>query len=177
MKKRILSVMIAVLVIFLLTGCGESFPDESFTDDGAMETEAPVYDCDYIATMESGNGEAGDSVTVSVRLADGPELYSMGLKLSFDEDTLELVSESSGEAMSSFTYTKPSRLKSDANFIWYATDPFAVDGTVIDLVFKIKDTAEQGEYSIKMTCDPDNTFDANYNEVYIAVDDGIIIVG
>ena len=78
--------------------------------------------------------------------------------------------------MSAFTYTKPSRLISGSNFMWYANDPATANGTVLKLVFMIKDTAVAGDYSVTMTCNSENTYDANNNDVILNFVDGNIVV-
>jgi len=78
--------------------------------------------------------------------------------------------------MASFVYQAPSRLKNGANFIWYANDPATADGNVLNLVFRIKDTAAVGNYSVTMTCDPSGTYDANDNDVNLDFVDGRIVV-
>lgn len=121
-------------------------------------------------------GSTGDEVEVVFNLVNSPELYAMSLKIAFDDTALELVSAESGEAMDAFTYTNPSRLKNGSNFMWYANDPATANGTVLKLVFKIKDTAAVGNYSITMTCDSSNTYDADDNDVVLDFVDGIIVV-
>ena len=100
----------------------------------------------------------------------------MSLKIAFDDTALELVSATSGDAMADFTYTNPSRLKSGSNFMWYANDPATANGTVLKLVFKIKDDTDVGNYSVTMTCDPSNTYDANDKDVNLDFVDGKIVV-
>ena len=121
-------------------------------------------------------GSVGEEVEVVFNLVNSPELYAMGLKIAFDDTALELISAESGEAMSTFTYTNPSRLKNGSNFIWFANDPVIADGTVLKLVFKIKNTATVGSYSVTMTCDTGNTYDADENVVALNFVDGNIIV-
>ena len=121
-------------------------------------------------------GSAGEEVEVIFNLVNSPELYAMSLKITFDDTTLELVSAESGEAMNAFTYTNPSRLKNGSNFMWYANDPAVANGTVLKLVFKIRDSAAVGDYSITMTCDPSNTYDADDNDVELDFVDGSIVV-
>ena len=121
-------------------------------------------------------GSAGEEVEVVFNLVNSPELYAMSLKIAFDDTALELISAESGEAMSAFTYTNPSRLKNGSNFMWYANDPAIANGTILKLVFKIKDSTAVGNYSVTMTCDSGNTYDANDNDVELDFVGGSIIV-
>ena len=131
---------------------------------------------DPTIVIGTATGSAGDEVEIVFNLVNSPELYAMSLKIAFDDTALELVSTESGEAMDAFTYTNPSRLKNGSNFMWYANDPATANGTVLKLVFKIKDTAAVGNYSITMTCDPSNTYDADDNDVVLDFVDGSIVV-
>ena len=121
-------------------------------------------------------GSAGDEVEIVFNLVNSPELYAMSLKIAFDDTALELVSAESGESMNEFVYQAPSNLKNGANFIWYANDPAAANGTALKMVFKIKDTAAVGNYSVAMTCDPSGTYDANDNDVNLDFVGGKIVV-
>ena len=122
------------------------------------------------------SGSVGGEAEVVFNLVNSPKLYAMTLQIAYDDTALELISEESGEAMSGFTYTKPSSLKDGSNFMWYANDPATANGTVLKLVFKIKDSAAVGSYSVSMTCDPNNTYDADENDVELNFVDGIIVV-
>jgi hypothetical protein len=128
-------------------------------------------------TIVIGNatGSMGDEVVVTFDLLNSPELYAMSLKITFDDTALTLISTESGEAMDAFTYTKPSRLKNGANFVWYANDPATANGTVLKLVFRINDVVADS-YSITMTCDPSNTYDADDNDVNLDFVNGSITV-
>ena len=127
-------------------------------------------------TISSESGTCGEEVTLTFRLASSPDLYALSLKLAFDDTALQLVSATNGSSMGAFTYTAPSRLKDGANFIWYANDPANANGTVLTMVFKINDTATQGNYAVSMICDPDNTFDGDGNPVDLQIVDGCITV-
>lgn len=144
-------------------------PEEPDITDGEPSPE-------YTAKTGSASGNVGDEVTVSVDVIKAPDMLAMSLKISYDDDALELTSVTSGEAMSRFTYVKPSKLKSGASFMWYANDPASAIGTALELTFKIKDGASAGDYRIFVTCDGDNTFDENAKNVVIEIVDGSITV-
>lgn len=126
--------------------------------------------------IENAEGKAGDEVTVRIDLMNSPSLYALSLKIGYDDAALQLVSQQSGEAMEGFTYTKPSKLKNGARFMWYANDPAEADGTILKLTFKILDSAAAGEYTITMVNDTTNTYDANDNDVDLAFVNGNILV-
>ena len=136
--------------------------------------QKPITEPTVIVGEVSGN--VGDEVTVLVDVVNAPELITMGLSITYDESALEWVSVESGEAMSAHTFTAPSRLRSGANFMWYANDPASVNGTVLELVFKIKEDTAYGDYTITMICDPENTNDANYEPVALDTVNGKITV-
>ena len=113
----------------------------------------------------NGAGATGDEIKIAFDLFNSPELYAMSLKVQFDDAALTLISAESGEAMGDFTYTAPSRLRKGSNFMWYANDPAACNGTVLTLTFKINAGTAAGAYPITMTCDSNNTYDANDRDV------------
>ena len=122
------------------------------------------------------SGVVGDEVEIAFELVNSPALYAMSLKIGYDDTALQLVSQQSGEAMEGFTYTKPSKLKNGARFMWYANDPAEADGSILKLTFKILDSAAAGEYTITMVNDTSNTYDANDNDVDLAFVNGNILV-
>ena len=126
--------------------------------------------------IENAEGKAGDEVTVRIDLINSPSLYALSLKIDYDDTALQLVSQQSGEAMEGFTYTKPSKLKNGARFMWYANDPAEANGSILELTFKILDSAAAGEYTIAMVNDTSNTYDANDNDVDLAFVNGNILV-
>ncbi len=126
--------------------------------------------------ISNGTGVAENEVEITFNSFNIPALYAMSLKISFDDTALTLVSAESGVAMSAFTYSPPSKLKNGSNFMWYANDPAACNGTVLKLTFKINQETATGVYPITMTCDSSNTFDANDNDVALEFADGKIVV-
>ena len=144
--------------------------DESYNENEDEPIVGPTI------VIGNATGNVGDEVTITFDLLNSPQLYAMFLTIGFDDTALTLISESSGEAMDAFTYTKPSQLKSGANFMWSANDPATANGTVLELVFKINDGATVGDYAITMTCDPSNTYDADDNDVNLAFVEGSITV-
>lgn len=148
--------------------------DPSEPTEPAEPTE-PVLPEGPVIVIGNVTGAVGQQVEVTFDLQNSPALYAMSLKIGFDDTALTLVSAESGEAMGSFTYMAPSRLKNGSNFMWYANDPAAADGTVLTLVFAIN-TGAAGTYPITMTCDPGNTYDADDNDVNIDFVQGSIAV-
>ena len=103
-------------------------------------------------------GSVGDEIEVTFTMTNCPELYSMRFSLSFDDEVLTLISTTSGDSMSAFTYQKPSQLKSGCAFMWYANDLTDGNGIVLKLVFRISENAQPGAYQLTLTCDSSNTY-------------------
>ena len=158
---------------YTFTGWDKSF-DNVISDLTIIATYTQITEPTIV--IGTATGSVGEEVEIVFNLVNSPELYAMSLKIAFDDTALELVSAESGEAMNAFVYQAPSNLKNGANFIWYANDPATANGTVLRLVLKIKDTTAVGNYSISMTCDPDNTYDANDNDVNLDCVEGKIVV-
>lgn len=127
-------------------------------------------------TINNPTGTAGSEIMVTFDMTNSPSLYAMRLILNYDATALELISAESGEAVRDFSYTSPSRLKNGCAFMWYANDPVTANGTVLTLVFKISNNAEPGTYSITMTCDSSNTYDADDKDVELVFAGGNIVV-
>lgn len=151
--------------------------DKAFDNVTENITVTATYTQITDPTIVIGNatGSIGGEVEITFDLLNSPQLYAMSLQIGFDETALELVSATSGDTMKDFSYTEPKRLKNGSNFIWDKSDAATANGTVLKMVFRIKDTASAGSYSVTMTCDSGNTYDINNNDVELKIVAGSII--
>lgn len=152
--------------------------DKSFDNVTAEITVNAVYVQISGPTVIIGNGEgkSGDQIEIGFDMYNCPEVYGMSLNLTYDDTVLELVSAASGNALSDFTYTAPSRLKNGCNFIWYANDATEANGRILNLVFKVINNAETGSYPITVTYDADSIYDKNDDPVILSLVNGNITV-
>jgi len=121
---------------------------------------------------------SGETVTVAVNVQNNPGILGMLLSVDYDETALTLVDTASGSVVEALTYVAPSRLVSGCNFLWYGSTAGTVtDGRLLTLTFKVADLAEAGTYPLVFTCSKEDTYDANYQPIELAVISGSVTVG
>lgn len=144
------------------------------TDDLANAIlNAPVITEPTIVISSVSAKRGDDKVEVTVNLVNSPNMYGLYLTLAFDDTALELVSAASDTSM---TYVEPKYLNNGSRFGWYANDPTTANGTILKLEFKVNSTAINGNYPITMTCDSENSCDADDNPIVLDFVDGNIAV-
>lgn len=127
--------------------------------------------------VKSVSGAAGSTVDVSVTIENNPGI--LGATLSFEyDDGLTLVSASNGNAFSSLTMTKPGKLISPCRFTWDAQELSLgdiKDGTIVNLQFKINESAESGSnYNIKLSYYDGDIIDTNLEPVTVTTVNGVV---
>ncbi len=124
---------------------------------GTEETEeiAPLSVIPKIIVADS-NGTKGSYISVAVSLENNPGLVSMTLNVAYDSSAMSLVEVEDlgkiGSAVHSDQYTNPYVL------CWAndtATQDYVVNGDIVILTFKIKDTAQAGDYKVSVSYDYD----------------------
>lgn len=90
---------------------------------------ASAADVNYSVTNVS--GEKGDTVTVTVKLSSGVDLWGGVVRLSYNSSELEYVSSSKGDAVSSGS------LNNNGSSVTFAGTYDAKSGTVFTVKFKI----------------------------------------
>lgn len=119
----------------------------------------------------------GETVTVAVNVQNNPGILGMLLSVEYDETALTLLDTASGGVMEALTYVAPSRLVSGCNFLWYGSTVGTVtDGKLLTLTFAVAEDAEAGTYPIVFTCGSEDTYDANYQPIEMAVVNSAVTV-
>lgn len=168
MLKKVLrnavTVLSAVMIIF---SC-------ALVHTSAAET--PMF------TVSDVNCKAGDEVTVTVECSGNPGISAWKVEVSYYTDALELVSCNSkgafGTALTSQTLDTVPFVASWSNDL----ENVFVNGTLMELTFKVKEDALVGDYLIHLTYDEDDVYSVELgetiteNNVYFGVKDGIITV-
>jgi hypothetical protein len=114
--------------------------------EDAPVPEEPVY-TEPTIVVSNGEGEAGDTVNVTVSLKNNPGIISARLKLGYNADALELIEAVNGDfAAAGYSYSTD-----------MATNPFVINWCLAtlkandtselltSLTFKVKDGAAAGE--------------------------------
>ena len=152
--KKVWSILLAVLMLV------------SALPLGAFSMTVGAYDAPTIWADQVG-GYAGDTVTVTVQMANNPGLVGWLVDVSYDENVLELVAQNRGDAFSGSLSFGP--MLSPTNCLWYnflATSNYTNNGKLFSLTFKIKDGAPVGTYPIEVYCsDPDNLCNIDFDRV------------
>ncbi|MBE6579888.1 MAG: hypothetical protein E7651_08820 [Ruminococcaceae bacterium] len=93
--------------------------------------------------VENATVSAGSAVTVAVLVEQNEGFTYLKLGLEYD-DTLELVSVSNGTLIDSLTQGK--------YYVWSASDNQTADGVLAYLTFRVKEGAEDGDYTVGVHC-------------------------
>ena len=150
LKNKILSIMMAVAATMSLVSISAlaAAPSVNLTTDAT--TVKP-----------------GDTITVSVNIADNPGVCSTILSLSSDAE-LKLTGVTNGAIWGGATFD--SDYKNPYQLTWFQDDTFATDdadnGVAATLTYTVAETAVAGAtYSINLVCDTGNTFNAAFDSI------------
>lgn len=149
LKNKILSIMMAVAATM------------SFVSISAFAAEPSVSLKTDTATVE-----AGDTITVSVDIANNPGVCSAILALSSDTE-LKLTGVTNGAVWSGATFD--SDYKNPYMLAWFIDDTFSTNntsnGVVATLTYKVSEEAKAGKYSINIVCDSENTNNTDFDYI------------
>ncbi len=143
---------------------------------------SPIYEEISNALMKVSNvqAHAGDEeVIVSISISNNPGILGMILKLNYNDDALELVSATNGDAFSMLSLTKSKVLQNGCNFVWDGVEltPEDIrDGEVLLLKFRVLSNASTGRYPIKVSAMEDSIVDNNLQMVEVGITNGYIEV-
>ena len=117
-----------------------------------------------VTTVEAAPGE---TVTVPVAVSNNPGFCYLKLRFSFDAEKLEFLRAENG------TVSADSFLADEGALLWDSGADAAADGTLVNLVFLVKETAD-GAAAVRLSV----TECYNYDEqaVAFAVNDGSVLV-
>ena len=110
-------------------------------------------------TIASVSGKPGDTVTVPVKINENPGFMAFLFSVKYDSSVLEYDSCKDGDLLGDLMLNPQDGIVG-VNAI--SDSDIEGDGTLFNLVFKIKDGAKAGKYDITLNVGKDNM--ANYNE-------------
>lgn len=113
-------------------------------------------------------GLPGDTVTVSVSLANNPGIRAVTLKPVYDDSVLELVN------IEQNTTNFPGNFEVGVNVVWAASADNANNGEFITMIFKVLDGAE-GSSVVSLTYDEGDICNSDEEDVRFAVMPGSVI--
>lgn len=123
--------------------------------------------------VDSKTTHAGDTITVNVSVKNNPGIIAMLLHIEYDSSVLEL-QKATGKDFE------------DVSFGPLDHQPFTVfwedsihpntttNGSVVELVFKVKDDAAFGQTAITVTYDEENIFNSDFENVFFEVLSGTV---
>ena len=124
------------------------------------------------------NGDAGNSVTIDIRIENNPGIISAAVEIYYDTTKLELISTENKQMMpqSSFSqyYTSYPYCASWTDA--YADGNMSDDGILMTLTFKILDDAKAGDTAVEVKFDPANMFDSDMKVQSFVSVDGVITI-
>ena len=132
-------------------------------------------------TVGSGNGKAGDVISIPIKLEDNPGIIAMQFSVSFSNTALTFISFQEENLLNGASHSGSisEGTPSPLTFKW-ADDSAVTDntaeGVIITLRFKIQDTAAPGDYSITASLTVGGTYDIDSTDVPFSVDNGMITV-
>ena len=136
----------------------------------------PEYNEPTIVVSDA-QGDAGDTVTVTVSMKKNPGIVSTKVKVGYNADALELLEYAAGD-FSQSGYSWGQLTKNPFVINW--CDAISADSTaelLATLTFKIKDTAIAGEYALTLTYDNDgDIYNTAWETVVFGADEGVITV-
>ncbi len=139
--------------------CGES----------RVVPEGPAFYLDYVS------GQAGETVTVALRIKDNPGIVSMRVDIGYDSEVLELLAIEGGI----FNQTSFGPLENNPISVnWFNTleENNESNGVVATLTFKIKDEAPLGVSPITISYKEVDVYDFDMNNVHFEIANGQVAV-
>ena len=154
--------------------------------DGLIDSEVSVFKYTILnensPVIKVGNakGKAGQTVNVTIALANNPGIVSMLLNLNYDNSALTLTNVVDEGVLGSQSHSNDYDLNP---YILYwnngsATQNYTVNGNIVTLTFRIKDGTEEKDYPITLSYDSDSDaiFDIDFNPVEFAIINGVVTV-
>jgi hypothetical protein len=161
---------------YTFAGWDKSF--DNVTEDITVTAKYTIATTEPTILVESVTAGAGEtSVEVTLMFLNNPGILGTKLTVSYDESIMTLKDAINGDALSSLTYTKPSRYKNNCNFMWFGSEcGETADAVMLTLVFDISESAANGDYTIEVFSSLNDTYDTNYGQLAIDVINGCVTV-
>lgn len=151
--------------------------------DSGESTEKPDVPAQsgFGLSVESVKASAGDKlVTVRISVKDNPGILGMRFSVSYDESVLTLTGVLNGDAVSRIlTLTKAKTLCSGCNFVWDGIEidtEDVKDGTVLELQFRVSDSAAAGNYPITIRYNSGDIVDNDLQKLSPYIQNGYISI-
>ena len=130
-----------------------------------IPTDAPTF------VVEDATARAGDTFTVAIRTQNNSGIVSLKLKVSYDTAVLELIGTAEGD-FANLSFSPLTKQPFVVNWLDAISPNNTTDGVVVLLTFRVKEGAAVGDTAITLSYDPEDVYDADFENVAFFADDG-----
>ena len=153
MKKQVLALMLAVLAL-----------------SGIFPAFAAERDC-FVFSVDTVNATPGETVDVAIWLKNNPGVTSVKLTVEYDSALTLVRVTPNGELGGNFLVSPDGRYPVILN--WYDGLQNVTDDCMLAvLTFAVPENGGQSAFPVTITCDPDDIFDVNEEQVAFAIENG-----
>lgn len=126
--------------------------------------------------IDSIKAQAGQEVTMPVYIENNPGFSGTKITVSYDEN-LKVISVEKGNVLNYGNFVQNADNSADNSFdvVWNSSIENKANGVMFTVTFKLPDNAA-GDYTVKITYDKDNTFNAKYDDVTFDCGSAVISV-
>lgn len=126
--------------------------------------------------IDSTKAQAGQEVTMPVYIENNSGFSGTKITVSYDEN-LKVISVEKGNVLNYGNFVQNADNSADNSFdvVWNSSIENKANGVMFTVTFKLPDNAA-GDYTVKITYDKDNTFNAKYDDVTFDCGSAVISV-
>ena len=125
--------------------------DDDMLGDASNEY-VPDSDVPQI-TMATINAKPGETVTIPVKIKNNMGITNLSMILGYDADDLTLDSAENGDVFADSEFASDIRDDGSCKFTWETASDNSNDGTLMNLTFTVKDTADKSKYMLDLRVD------------------------
>lgn len=132
-------------------------------------------------SAEAVSAEQGEMITVPLRISSSDGLMGFRISVKYPDNQLTLTDVSSGsvtaDGLFNTTITDYYSVKGSFDVVWSSSAEVKDDGTLFVMTYKVKETADDGEYNISVTYSQEDTFDEKFEDVKLSCSPIKVYVG
>ena len=128
-------------------------------------------------TTENAEAERGAEVIIPVSILENPGIMGFVINIEYDPKCLEPVRVEKG-ALLEGKFDHNLEYDTDGFFevLWSGTSEMGLDGRLFDICFRVKERAANGNTTVKISYNPEDTFDEEYHDVELVCEDASIFI-
>lgn len=126
-------------------------------------------------SVSSPSLEAGQTGTITVTMENNPGIIAWRVLLDYDSEAIEITNFKAGE----FDGAASGPLTADPfTFSWGDSihGDYTTNGTLAEISFKVKEGAKPGDYDLKLSGDPEDFFNSDFDDVNFTFGTGKVTV-